>query len=105
MPGLIAHQGATVLCAHGGQAQPTTANPRVTVSGQPTITLTTPYSIAGCPLPPNAGGPCATAFWASGTVRVTSMGLPLVFQGGSATCAPTGAPLTVVSTQIRVNAS
>ena len=31
--------------------------------------------------------------WTSGTVRVTSMGQPLVVQGGTATCAPTGVPL------------
>ena len=36
MPGFLLHVGATVLCAHGGQAQPTAPNPRVLVSGQPT---------------------------------------------------------------------
>ena len=35
MPGFLVHVGATVLCSHGGQAQPTVPNPRVTVSGQP----------------------------------------------------------------------
>ena len=35
MPGFVLHVGATVLCAHGGQAQPTAPNPRVLVSGQP----------------------------------------------------------------------
>ena len=29
MPGPILHMGAAVLCAHGGQAQPTVPNPRV----------------------------------------------------------------------------
>jgi hypothetical protein len=38
-------------------------------------------------------------------VRVTSSGQPLVVQGGSATCVPTGVPLTVVAAQPRVNAS
>ena len=33
MPGPLLHLGATVLCAHGGQAQPTAPNPRVLVSG------------------------------------------------------------------------
>ena len=37
MPGFLLHVGATVLCAHGGQAQPTAPNPRVLVSGQPTV--------------------------------------------------------------------
>ena len=40
MPGFLLHVGATVLCAHGGQAQPTVPNPRVTVSGQPIVMLT-----------------------------------------------------------------
>ena len=38
MPGFLLHVGATVLCAHAGQAQPTVPNPRVLVGGQPTVT-------------------------------------------------------------------
>lgn len=105
MPGFLVHQGAVVLCSHGGQAQPTLPNPRVTVSAQATVALSAPYTIAGCGLPPNAGGPCVTALWTSGTVRVTSMGQPLVIQGGTATCVPTGVPLMVTTTQIRVRAA
>jgi hypothetical protein len=105
MAGFLAHQGATVICAHAGQAQPTAPNPRVSVGGQATVTTSTPYTVTGCPLPPNAGGPCVTAQWTTGTVRVTSMGQPLVIQGGSATCVPTGVPLTVTVVQPRVSAS
>ena len=53
MPGFLLHVGATVMCAHGGQATPTVPNPRVTVMGQPTVTLTAPYVVAGCTFPPN----------------------------------------------------
>ena len=49
MPGFIVHLGATVLCAHGGQAQPTAPFPRVLVSGMPVVTMASPYVIAGCP--------------------------------------------------------
>ena len=35
MPGPLLHLGATVLCAHGGQATPSAPVPRVQVSGQP----------------------------------------------------------------------
>ena len=49
MPGFVLHVGATVMCAHGGQAQPTAPNPRVLVSGQPITTMTAPYVVAGCP--------------------------------------------------------
>ena len=46
-----------------GQAQPTVVNPRVLVSGQPTVTIAAPYVVAGCalPPPPAANGPCVTA--------------------------------------------
>ena len=62
MPGFIVHLGATVLCSHGGTATPTTPNPRVTVSGQPVITVTCPDVIAGCalPPPPAGNGPCVS---------------------------------------------
>ena len=68
MPGFLLHVGATVLCAHGGQAQPTAPNPRVKVGGQPIVTLPTVYTVAGCtlPPPPAANGPCVTAQWVIG---------------------------------------
>jgi len=102
MPGYLAHQGATVICGHGGQAQPATTVPRVTVTGQPVVALPTPYTVAGCPLTPPNGGPCTTASWTAGTTRVRSLGQPLVIQGGTATCAPTGVPLQVIVVQSRV---
>ena len=107
MPGFLVHVGAQVLCAHGGQAQPTAPNPRVTVNGQPTVLMTTPYTVAGCalPPPPNGNGPCVTAQWLSGTTRVTSNGQPLLVQSSQATCVPTGTPLMIVVTQTRVSAT
>ncbi len=102
MPGFLLHQGATVLCLHGGQAQPTVPNPRVKVSGQPIVTQVAPYVIAGCSLPPPAGGPCVTAQWITAALRVTAEGMPLLLQDSQAICAPTGMPLNIVVTQIRV---
>lgn len=106
MPGFLLHVGATVLCAHGGQAQPTVPNPRVLVSGQPTVLLTAPYVVAGCafPPPPAANGPCVTAQWLVGTTRVFSNGQPLLVQSSQAICAPTGTPLVVTVTQVRASA-
>ena len=77
MPGFLVHVGATVLCSHGGQAQATVPNPRVTVSGQPTVTITAPYVVAGCALPPPiaANGPCVTAQW---SVSYTHLTLPTI---------------------------
>lgn len=106
MPGFLVHVGATVLCSHGGQAQPTVPNPRVLVSGQPTVTLSAPYVVAGCalPPPPGANGPCITAQWLVGTTRVLSNGQPLIVQSSQAICAPTGTPLIIAVTQVRASA-
>jgi hypothetical protein len=106
MPGFLVHVGATVLCSHGGQAQPTVPNPRVAVSGQPTVTIAAPYVVAGCafPPPPAANGPCVTAQWLVGSTRVTSNGQPLVVLSSQAICAPTGTPLIIAVTQTRASA-
>ena len=104
MPGFLLHVGAQVQCAHVGQAQPTVPNPRVLVSGQPTVTMASPYVVAGCtlPPPPAANGPCVTAQWMTGATRVLSNGQPLLLLDSQALCAPTGTPLLIVVTQTRV---
>ena len=103
MPGFLLHFGATVLCSHGGQAQPTVPNPRVLVSGQPTVTLPGPWVIAGCalPPPPAANGPCVTAQFVSSATRLLSNGQPLLLLDSQAICVPTGTPLMIVMTQVR----
>jgi len=103
VPGFLLHVGATVLCAHGGQAQPTVPNPRVTVTGQPTVTMTAPYVVAGCafPPPPAGNGPCVTAQWVTAATRVTSNGQPLLVLDSQAICVPTGTPLLILVTQTR----
>ena len=105
MPGFLLHVGATVLCSHAGQAQPTVVNPRVLVSGQPTVTLSSPYVIAGCalPPPPAANGPCVTAQFVSSATRITSNGQPLLLLDSQAICTPTGTPLMILVTQVRVS--
>ncbi|WP_128913960.1 hypothetical protein [Granulicella sibirica] len=108
MPGFLVHVGATVLCSHGGQAQPTVPNPRVMVSGQSTVLISGPYAVAGCTLPPPivANGPCVTATWIppSGSTRVLSNGQPLVVLSSQALCVPSGTPLIISVTQTRVTA-
>ena len=103
MPGFFLHVGATVICAHGGQAQATVPNPRVLVGGQPTVTQSGPFVVAGCTFAPTAGnGPCVTAQWVTGATRVMSNGQPLLLQDSQAVCTPTGTPLTILVTQVRV---
>jgi hypothetical protein len=91
------------LCAHGGQAQPTTPNPRVMVNGMPTVTTAAPYVIAGCPFN-IAGGPspCVTAQWLVAATRVFSNGQPVVLMDSQGICTPNGTPLLPVSAQTRV---
>src|SRR5262245_1669695 len=105
MPGFLLHVGATVKCSHVGTATPSEPNPRVAVSGQPTVKLGPPWTVAGCALPSNAGGPCATAMFVSAATRVTSGGQPLLLFDSRANCAPPGTPLIVVNTQTRVTAT
>jgi hypothetical protein len=100
MAGLAVQQGATVLCIHGGSAQPVAVNDRVTLDGFAAVSLGAQWTISGCT--PPSGPKCATATWTAGSTRVTSMGQPLVIQGGTATCVPTGSPLTVMQVQPRV---
>ncbi len=103
MPGTLLHMGATVLCLHAGQAQPVASNPRVKVGGQPIVTQTSAYSIAGCTFVPPAGnGPCVTAQWVVAAVRVRAGGVPVLLQDSQAVCVPTGTGLNIVVTQPRV---
>ena len=106
MPGFIVHLGATVMCAHGGQAQPTAPNPRVLVNGQPSVVMTAPYVVAGCPFNVSSvPTPCVTAQWMTAAIRVSSNGQPLVLLDSQAVCVPNGTPLVIAATQARVTAA
>ena len=103
MPGFLLHAGATILCAHGGQAQATAPNPRVKVGGQPVVTQAAPHSVAGCAF--NVAGapsPCVTAQWTTAALRVKAGGQPVLLQDSQATCVPNGTPVSIVMTQVRV---
>jgi hypothetical protein len=69
--------------------------------------MTAPFLVAGCalPPPPAANGPCVTATWLNGTTRVFSNGQPLLNQSSQSICAPTGTPLIILLTQLRVTAT
>lgn len=106
MPGAVLHIGAMVLCAHGGQAVPTSVCPRVRVSGQAVVIQPTVYTIAGCslPPPPAANGPCVTAQWITASTRLLAGGCPVLLSDSQAMSTPPGTPVTVVQTQLRVKA-
>jgi hypothetical protein len=87
MPGFLLNMNCVVMCVHGGQATPTAPNPRVKIMGVPVPVAAAPFMIAGCAMtisPPAGPGPtpCITAMFspASMTVRVKSMGQPLLCQ-------------------------
>ena len=103
MPGPMLHLGATVTCSHGGQALPTSPNPRVLVSGQPVVTQASPWAVAGCGFVPLAGnGPCVTATYVAAAARVFVGGAPAILLDSISVCAPTGTPLIPVQAQTRV---
>jgi hypothetical protein len=104
MPTPLLHLGATVKCAHAGEATPSAPFPRVTLGGQPVVTQPTIYAVAGCtlPPPPAANGPCVTAQWTTAALRVKAGGLPVLLMESQATCVPTGTPLLPVTAQVRV---
>lgn len=90
------------MCAHGGQAMPTVPNPRVLVSGQPTVLMTAPYSVAGCPFNVSVSPvPCVTGQWVVAATRVFSTGQPLVLMDSQAVCVPNGTPLLPTVAQVR----
>ncbi len=102
MPGYLLDLGATLVCAHAGQAQPTAPEPRVRLSGNPIVVQTTTYAVAGCALTGTPNPPCATAMWIAGATRVKAGGQPVLLQDSQSQCAPTGTPLQVTMTQKRV---
>lgn len=107
MPGFVLHQGASVLCIHGGQAQATAPNPRVMVSSQPVVNQAAPHMVAGCPFttPSGAPLPCVTAQWVTGATRVFAGGIPVLLQDSQAVCVPNGTGVQIVASQTRVRAT
>ena len=105
MPAPILHLGATVLCTHAGQATPLAPFPRVLVSAQPVVTLTSPYAIAGCALTGTPTPPCVTGQFVMGAARVLAGGAPVATLVSPSVCVPTGTPMLPVMAQTRVLAT
>jgi len=101
-PAPLLHAGATLFCAHGGQAHPLALDPRVRVSGEPIVVEPGPYSVALCALIGSGAAPCTTAQFVTGAGRVRAQGAAVLLADSRSVCAPTGTPLHVVATQTRV---
>lgn len=106
MPGTIVTATTSVQCAHGGKATPTAPNPRVSVSGQPVVTIASTYAVAGCPFTTPAGSPlpCVTAQFTTAATRVQAGGQPVLLIDSQATTVPNGVPVIIVPGQTRVTA-
>jgi hypothetical protein len=105
VPAPVLHLGATVLCTHAGQATPLAPFPRVVLTGQPAVTLATPYAVAGCALTGTPNPPCVTGQWIVGATRVLAGGAPVATMAGQSLCVPTGTPMLPVAAQTRVLAT
>ena len=105
MPGFLVHLGALVQCAHQGLAKPSSPVSNVLVSGQPIVTIASPYTVAGCtyPSPPTANGPCTAATFTSASLKVTSFGQAVLLSDSISICVSSGTPLRVATTQTRVS--
>lgn len=74
MPGFLLTVASPCTCPHvTGKATTSAPNPRLVVMAQPSVLITAPYLIAGCP----ATTPCTSAKFLAGAIRVLSMGQPL----------------------------
>ena len=102
----LLHMGATVMCPHGGQAQPGSSAARVKLSGQPAVTVAHMMTVAGCPFSTAAGPqPCTQVQWTTPATRVTIEGSPALLSSSSGIAigpsGPQGSP-QVVAQQARV---
>jgi len=103
MAAFLLTEASASRCAHGGYGQPVAPSPRVRINGRAVVPLASPYTISGCTLPPDRGGPCVSATFVTAATRVASGGQPLLLASSQAVCAPTGTPLVVTAAQTRVN--
>jgi hypothetical protein len=102
MPGPVLHLGATVLCSHAGPATPVAPNPRVTLGGQPVVTLASPWVVTGCALSGSGSPFCVTGQFVTAATRVTVLGQPVLLLDSQGIASPTGQPLTPIAAGPRV---
>jgi len=96
MPGFLLHVAQRPVRAQVVKHSPR-CRPRVTVTGQPTVTMTTPYASQAVLSMSVACRPCVTAQWVTAAMRLTSNGPPLLLLDSQAICAPNGTPLLIVT--------
>lgn len=98
----LATKANVVLCSHGGKASPTVPNMRVRAGGQPVVNQLLPYLVTGCPFATPAPMPCLSVSWLTGTLRVRSMGQPLLLTSSKGIAAPNAVTASILPAQVRV---
>ncbi len=108
MSGLILDTKSTIICPHGGLVSPITSNMRVLINGQPAVTQSDAFLIAGCVFstPAAAPHPCVTSKWISSSLRIRVSGQPVLLNNSVGICLaadqlPQGPP-NIISAQLRV---
>ena len=87
MPGFLLHVGAMEQCPHQIPINPVSGNTRVFVSGQPVVTLSDTFPIAGCPFfVGTKPQPCVRVQWTSAATRVLVNGQPPLLQTSMGLC-------------------
>jgi|SRR5450432_3211263 len=87
MPGYLVTLANPVVCTHGGKGTPVPPVGRVLASGFGVVTTAHVYAITGCTFPAMTAGaqaPCVAGTIVKGTLRVTTMGLPIALLPDSA---------------------
>jgi hypothetical protein len=103
----LCHVGFQAICPHAGQVTAIPSSPRVMVGGQPVVTLSDTYLVAGCPftVPGPKPQPCVKVQWLVPAMRVLVGGQPAILQSSNGLCLspeqiPQGPP-SVLVTQVR----
>ena len=108
MPGPVLTAMSTVQCAHLDHGTPVTPNPRVTIFGQPVVTIATQYTIAACTFPAMTAGnspPCISGSFTTASTKVLTNTGFLLLADSQGTSLPNGTPLVVFPSQVKVIAT
>jgi hypothetical protein len=98
--------GSLAICPHGGQISAITENNRVFIAGQPAVTQSDVFAIAGCAFRVAVHHPCIFTKWLVPAMRILIEGKPAILQNSIGICqsadqAPQGPPV-ILTTQERV---
>jgi hypothetical protein len=95
MADLLLNATSILVCAHNGRCVPVAVSPRVKVSGAPCLVAGTPMPIAGCTAGPSRG--CTTAQVLTGSLRIRSMGQPVLTLTSMLLATPSELPVSIAS--------